>query len=97
MKYLLSISLIWLNVILIVCLIGLSLSGCAGQLSPQPEIHPTLGTYMMFVPEGTKIGDVIAPEDGLYISKRILIDNMRRKEAERQEQKQKESRSRTYK
>lgn len=93
MKYLLAICLVWLNVILISCVI---MAGCAAQLraTPQPELHPIAGTSMMFVPKGCKIGDVLVPENGFYIGESLLIEQMlEEREAEEKaiEQKKRQS------
>lgn len=83
MKYLLSICLVWLNVILISCII---MAGCAAQLkaTPQPEPHPIAGTSLMFIPEGCKIGDIVAPEDGVYIGESRLIEAMKQQQREKE-------------
>jgi len=63
-------------VVSVYALLVFAIIGCAEQLTPQPQIHPTAGTSVMFIPKGTKIGDQIAPENGIYIGESKLIENM---------------------
>jgi hypothetical protein len=59
--------------------------GCASKVmnTPQPILHPIAGTSVMFIPKGTKIGDQVAPENGLYISESTMIQSMKRQQEQR--------------
>jgi len=74
MKYLLSIHLTVLNLMLVVCIVGLLTLGCAEQLTPQPTFYSPDEKHIMFIPKGTRIGDIVAPEDGIFIGKSRIID-----------------------
>lgn len=50
------------------------LVGCAEQLTPQPKFYSETEKNIMFIPEGTRIGDVVAPEDGIFIGKSRILD-----------------------
>lgn len=90
MKYLLSICLIWLNVILICSILT---AGCVSELKAiQPQLDPVEGTSVMFVPKGCKIGNIVVPENGIFVGESILIEEMQK---ERREEEQRKSRQRT--
>jgi len=57
--------------ITIICFLACLLCGCSTGIQPIP--HPEHGTKMMIVPKGTKIGDQVAPEDGLFIGESRII------------------------
>ena len=81
MKYLLS-----LNLILVICIAALLIGGCSSY--PQPELHPIAGTSVMFIPEGCKIGEMPAPENGIYISESRLIELMRQQQKEEEKRRE---------
>lgn len=49
--------------LIMLCIVLLALAGCG----PQPLPHRIYGREIMFVPEGTRIGSLKAPKDGLFI------------------------------
>jgi hypothetical protein len=63
------------------------MAGCTQRLTLQPEIHPTAGTSVMFIPKGCKIGGIEAPENGIYIGESKLIESMIREREEENKRK----------
>ena len=65
----------WLCVIAVVLflLAIVSTSGCV-PADPQPKFYSEQEKHIMFVPKGCRIGDIVAPEDGIFIGKSKIID-----------------------
>lgn len=67
--------LIWLCVILIGCIV---IAGCIAthqQIdTPQPTFYSPTEKHIMYIPKGCKIGDIIAPEDGIFIGRSRILD-----------------------
>lgn len=77
---------------ILICLLAalpfaIILTSCV-PASPQPEFHPIAGKSVMFIPKGCKIGDVPAPENGIYIGGSKLIEQMLRQREEEKRRKQ---------
>ena len=76
-----------LRTILISALFVLFVYGCSEsiqkdnqELIQEPveiiKLHPELGTHLMIIPEGTKIGKYVTPEEGVFFSKSVFIKMM---------------------
>ena len=52
------------------------MAGCAVQLkaTPQPTFYSPTEKHIMYIPKGCRIGDIVAPEDGIFIGKSKIID-----------------------
>jgi len=82
-----SIKALAIFICLLVLIVLAAIPGCLEQLAPQPELHPTAGASLMFIPEGCKIGNTTTSENGIYISESELIEIMiqQREEEEREQ------------
>ncbi len=62
------------------CVIGiasffiLALGSCAEELTLQPKFYSPTEKNIMYIPKGCKIGDIVAPEDGIFIGRSRIID-----------------------
>lgn len=67
----------WLCVIAVV-LFSVSIVSCAvlkeKEVLPQPKFYSEIEKHIMFIPKGCKIGDIVAPEDGIFIGRSKIID-----------------------
>lgn len=57
----------------------LILAGCNEANLPQPEIMIP-GTNIWFIPEGTNIGEMEAPENGIYMGQSHILEAYRNRE-----------------
>jgi len=48
--------------------------GCAVAGTPQPTLYSPDEKHIMFIPKGCRIGDIVAPEDGIFIGRSKIID-----------------------
>lgn len=77
----------WGSLLIVLFLTIAFVIGCVATLQPEP--HPIAGKSVMFIPEGCKIGDIKAPEDGIYIGESKLIESMKREREAEKRRKQK--------
>ena len=70
----------------------LALTSCAGELTLQPKFYSPTEKHIMYIPKGCKIGDTVAPEDGIFIGRSRILD-MRIVEVPEEAPKQKKKRT----
>ena len=65
----------WVCVLSIISFfLAVALSGCVQELLPQPTFYSEIEKNIMFIPKGCRIGDIVAPEDGIFIGRSKIID-----------------------
>lgn len=72
MKYLEKIIMVSAGLCLVMMMV--SQFGCSEQLTPQPKFYSEAEKHIMYIPKGCKIGDISAPEDGIFIGKSRILD-----------------------